>query len=270
VKNPRLILPAAYILGAILVAILAPWAVPHDPNAQDLTRRLQPPAWVLGGTWAHVLGTDQLGRDLLSRIIMGARISLLVGFMTVGVGLTLGTAVGIVAGYFEGSFDRLIMRVADIQLSFPYILLTLGIAAVLGAGLLTVILVLGLASWPVYARMTRGATLAIKKLDFVQAAIAVGNPEVRLLLRHILPNIAGSLVILATLQVSQMMLAEAALSFLGVGVPISTPTWGGMLNEGQQYIFAAWWPTVFPGIALTTVVVAFNLIGDALGENLGS
>jgi len=162
------------------------------------------------------------------------------------------------------------MRVADIQLSFPYILLTLGIAAVLGAGLLTVILVLGLASWPVYARMTRGATLAIKKLDFVQAAIAVGNPEVRLLLRHILPNIAGSLVILATLQVSQMMLAEAALSFLGVGVPISTPTWGGMLNEGQQYIFAAWWPTVFPGIALTTVVVAFNLIGDALGENLGS
>jgi peptide/nickel transport system permease protein len=216
-----------------------------------------------------VLGTDQLGRDLLSRIIAGARISMLVGFATVIVGLTLGTIIGIVAGYFEGVFDRLVMRLADIQLSFPYILLTLAIAAVFGAGLLTIILVLGIASWPAYARMTRGATLSIKQREFVQAALAVGNADGRLLWRHILPNISGSLVLLATLQVSQMMLAEAALSFLGVGVPVTTPTWGGMLNEGQQYIFAAWWPTVFPGLALTAVVVAFNFLGDALSEALG-
>jgi peptide/nickel transport system permease protein len=269
VKNPKLALPAMFLLVMILVAMLGPWIVPHDPNAQDLLRRLQPPGWVRGGSWVHVLGTDQLGRDVFSRIIMGARTSLLVGFTTVTLGLVLGTSVGIVAGFFEGVLDRLVMRVADIQLSIPYILLTLGVAAVFGPGLLTVMLVLGIASWPVYARVTRGATLAIKKREFVQAAIAIGNPDGRVLWRHILPNVAGQLAILATLQVSQMMLAEAALSFLGVGVPIATPTWGGMLNEGQQYIFAAWWPTVFPGVALTSVVVVFNLVGDVFGEEFG-
>lgn len=268
-REARIIIPVTFLALLLLVATLAPWIVPHDPNAQDLLERLRPPAWQRGGTREHVLGTDQLGRDLLSRIIAGARISMLVGITTVIVGLTLGTIIGIVAGYFEGVFDRLIMRLADIQLSFPYILLTLAIAAVFGTGLLTVILVLGIASWPAYARMTRGATLSVKQREFVQAAVAVGNADARLLWRHILPNISGSLVLLATLQVSQMMLAEAALSFLGVGVPVTTPTWGGMLNEGQQYIFAAWWPTVLPGLALTAVVVAFNFLGDALGEDLG-
>jgi peptide/nickel transport system permease protein len=253
-----------------LMAVFAPWLMPYDPNAQNLLDRLRPPAWLPGGIAGHVLGTDQLGRDLLSRLIMGSRVSLLVGFTTVMVGLVLGTSIGITAGYFEGTFDRLVMRLADIQLSFPYILLTLAIAAVFGAGLVTIILVLGVASWPAYARITRGATLSVKQREFVQAAVAVGNSDSRLMCRHILPNIAGSLVILATLQVSQMMLSEAALSFLGVGVPITTPTWGGMLNEGQKYIFYAWWPTVFPGMVLTIVVVAFNFLGDVLGERLGA
>jgi peptide/nickel transport system permease protein len=269
-REPRLAAPAAFLLLFVSVAILAPALTPHDPNAQDLPNRFRPPAWLPGGVGEYLLGTDQLGRDLLSRLIMGSRVSLLVGFTTVSVGLVLGTIIGITAGYFEGMFDRLIMRLADIQLSFPYILLTLAIAAVFGAGLLTIILVLGVASWPAYARITRGATLSVKQREFVQAAIALGSPDMRLLVRHILPNIAGSLVILATLQVSQMMLSEAALSFLGVGVPISTPTWGGMLNEGQKYIFHAWWPTVFPGLVLTAVVVAFNFLGDVLGERLGT
>lgn len=268
-RDPRVGVSATYLILVILVALFAPLVAPHDPNAQSLTLRLQPPAWMEGGAWIYPLGTDQLGRDLLSRIIIGSRVSLLVGFATVIVGTLVGGTVGILSGYFGGAFDSVIMRLADIQLSFPYILLTLVVIAVLGPGLFTVIAVLGIASWPAYARMARGATMSVRRRDFVVSAVALGNMTPGILMRHITPNIAGALVILATLQVSQMMMAEAALSFLGVGVPITTPTWGGMLNEGQQYIFGAWWPTVFPGLALTSVVIAFNFLGDSLGDLLG-
>lgn len=268
-RDPRLSLSATYLILVILAALFGPWVVPYDPNAQSLALRLQPPAWMDGGTWDHLLGTDQLGRDLLSRIIIGSRVSLLVGFATVIVGTLIGGTVGILSGYFEGVFDSVIMRLADIQLSFPYILLTLAVIAVLGPGLLTVIGVLGVASWPAYARIARGATMSIRHREFVTSAISLGNTFPGILMRHVTPNIAGSLVILATLQISQMMMAEAALSFLGVGVPITTPTWGGMLNEGQQYIFGAWWLTAFPGLALTSVVIAFNFLGDGLGDSVG-
>lgn len=270
IRDPRFMFPALFLLLVTLAAILSPCIVPYEPNVQDLLNRLKPPAWADGGSWAHPLGTDQLGRDLLSRVLIGSRVSLLVGFSTVVLGLVVGTTAGVVAGYFEGRFDRIVMRLADVQLSFPYILLTLAVTAVLGGGMLTVILVLGLASWPSYARLARGTTLSVRKREFIQAAIALGASDARVITRHVLPNIAGSSVIMATLQISQMMLAEAALSFLGAGVPISTPTWGGMLNEGQQYIFNAWWLTFFPGLALTLVVVAFNFLGDVLGERVGT
>jgi peptide/nickel transport system permease protein len=268
-RDPRLSISAAYLLIVVLAAIFAPTVSPFDPNQQSLLLRLRPPAWLDGGDWNHPLGTDQLGRDLLSRIITGARVSLLVGFATVIVGTLLGGIMGVLSGYFEGAFDVVIMRLADIQLSFPYILLTLAVIAVLGPGLLTVIAVLGIASWPAYARIARGATMSVRRREFVAAAVSLGNTTSGILTRHITPNISGSLVILATLQISQMMMAEAALSFLGAGVPITTPTWGGMLNEGQQYIFGAWWLTVFPGLALTSVVIAFNFLGDGLGDLLG-
>lgn len=268
-RDPRISASAAYLLLVVLAALFAPLVAPHDPNAQSLARRLLPPAWLEGGSWLYPLGTDQLGRDLLSRIVFGARISLIVGFSTVMIGLTLGGSVGLIAGYAEGMFDRVAMRLADIQLSFPYILLTIAVIAVLGPGLTTVILVLGVASWPAYARMARGTTLSVKRREYIMSATSLGASAVRIMARHVTPNIAGALVILATLQVSQMIMAEAALSFLGAGVPITTPTWGGMLNEGQQYIFGAWWLTVFPGLALTSVVIVFNFLGDSLGDLLG-
>jgi peptide/nickel transport system permease protein len=268
-RDPRVSISAIFLGLVVLIAIFAPWVAPHDPNAQSLALRLRPPAWLDGGSWQYPFGTDQLGRDLLSRVIVGARVSLLVGFSTVIVGSVLGGLLGLVAGYSEGAFDHTVMRLADIQLSFPYILLTLAVIAVLGPGLLTVIGVLGIASWPAYARMARGSTLSVKRRDFIVAAEALGGSVPHLLRKHVTPNIAGPLVILATLQISQMMMAEAALSFLGVGVPITTPTWGGMLNEGQRYIFNAWWLTVFPGLALSSVVIAFNFLGDGLGDLLG-
>lgn len=268
-RDPRLGISATFLAIVILVAIFAPLVAPYDPNAQSLASRLRPPAWMDRGSWVHPLGTDQLGRDLFSRVIIGSQVSLIVGFATVLVGTIVGGTVGILSGYFEGAFDKTIMRLADIQLSFPYILLTLAVIAVIGPGLLTVIGVLGIASWPAYARMARGATMSVRRRDYITSAVALGNATPGILLRHVTPNIAGSLVILATLQISQMMMAEAALSFLGVGVPITTPTWGGMLNEGQRYIFGAWWLTVFPGLALTSVVIAFNFLGDGLGDLLG-
>lgn len=269
IMDPRLVVPISYLLVVVLAALFAHHIVPHDPNAQNLAARLRPPAWLERGTWEYPLGTDQLGRDLLSRIVMGARVSLLVGLTTALVGMILGSTIGIIAGFFGGSVERIIMRLADIQLSFPYILLTLAVIAVFGSSLLNVVLVLGIASWPAYARIARGNTLSVKRRDFVSAAHALGAQSPRILGRHIAPNIANSLVVLATLQISQMMIAEAALSFLGAGVPITTPTWGGMLNEGQQYIFGSWWLTAFPGLALTSVVIAFNFLGDALGDRLG-
>lgn len=267
--DPKIVFPVGFLLLVVLSAIFASFVAPHDPNAQSLAMRLRPPAWLDRGSWVHPLGTDQLGRDLLSRIIFGARVSLLVGLTTVIVGMIVGSTVGIIAGFFGGVVERVIMRLADIQLSFPYILITLAVIAVFGSSLMNVVLVLGLASWPSYARIARGNTLSVKRRDFVSAAHALGARSPRILTLHISPNIANSLVVLATLQISQMMIAEAALSFLGAGVPITTPTWGGMLNEGQQYIFGSWWLTAFPGVALTCVVIAFNFLGDALGDRLG-
>jgi peptide/nickel transport system permease protein len=253
-------------IGAILVLIVTGIALlslawtPQPPAQQDLDRSLLPPLTEPG----YVLGTDLNGRDLLSRIMVGARASLLVGLASVFVGGLIGITLGLLAGYFGGWSDALIMRLVDIQLSLPGVLLAIAILAAIGKGLLNVVLVLGFVSWVQYARLVRGSTLSTRTQDFVLGAQALGATHVRIMGRHILPNISGPLLVVATINISTNILAEAALSYLGVGVPLSTITWGGMLNEGKQVFEVAWWNAVWPGLAILVTVFGTNLLGDGL------
>ncbi|HEX7125788.1 MAG TPA: ABC transporter permease [Thermodesulfobacteriota bacterium] len=258
------------VAGFALVALLAPWLAPYDPNGTDLGSRLLPPAFLQGGRLAHPLGTDHLGRDILSRLVAGSRVTLLVGASTVALGGLVGGTIGLATGFFGGVLDRVAMRLADIQASFPYILVSLALIAVLGPSLGIVIAVLGLASWPVYARTVRGAVLAVRSRDYVAVAVALGAHPMRVLAAHVTPNVLGPLVIVATLQVSNVMIAEATLSFLGLGVSLSTPTWGGMLREGQSYLFFAPWLAAWPGLAIMLVAVSTNFLGDALNDRVAS
>jgi peptide/nickel transport system permease protein len=255
-------------IGAVLVVLVVATALvsliwtPHPPGEQDLERSLLPPAWVPG----FPLGTDLNGRDLLSRIMVGARASLFVGLASVVIGGLIGLVLGLVAGYFGGWADALIMRLVDIQLSLPGVLLAVAILAAIGKGLVNVVLVLGFVSWVQYARLVRGSTLGARAQEYVLGAQAMGASHARIMARHILPNIAGPLMVVATINVSTNILSEAALSYLGVGVPLSTVTWGGMLNEGKQVFGAAWWNAVWPGLAILLTVFGTNLLGDGLGE----
>jgi len=258
----------AVLLATVASALFAPWVAPHDPTVQDLLGKLQPPAWVDGGSLEHPLGTDGLGRDILSRIMYGSRVSLLVGTVAVGIGALVGVSLGLLAGYFGRWVDGLIMRIADIQLSFPFILLALAIIGVLGASLRNLVLVLGLASWMFYARMVRAEVLSLKEREYVTAAKAIGAASPRVIVRHVLPNVAHIVVVIATLEVARMILMESALSFLGLGVQPPTPSWGGMLNDSQLYMATAWWLTAFPGLAIVFTVLAVNLLGDVLRDVL--
>jgi len=263
------VLAGLALVVIFLVAALAPVIAPHDPYDQDiLGRNLLPPTFLEGGRRAFVLGTDALGRDLLSRLIHGARTSLLVGVVAVAVSGTLGVGLGLVSGYYGGRIDRLLMRLAEVQLSFPFILLAIAVIAVLGAGLRNIILVLGVTGWVTYARIVRGTVLPIKTLDFVSAARALGAPDRRIIFRHILPNVMGSVAVLGTFSFAQVILAEAGLSFLGLGVQPPAPTWGGTLADGRLYLATAWWLTVFPGLAIMVTVLAINVLGDWLRDAL--
>jgi peptide/nickel transport system permease protein len=254
------------LVALLLLAFFPGLATGQDPAKQNLRNRLLPPVWSSAGTWEHPLGTDHLGRDLWARIAYGARISMVVAGGAVLVAGALGTVLGLVAGYSGGWVDEVIMRLADIQLSFSPILLVIAIMAVIGPGLQNLILVLGLVSWVQYARVVRGETLVIKEMLYVDAARSVGLPARRILQRHILPNVAPSLLVIATVNASQQILNEAALSFLGLGVQPPTPAWGSMLNEGQSYFQVAWWNAVFPGVAILLAVLTANLLGDYLAE----
>ena len=267
-KNRIGLVGAVIIALEILVALLAPVLSPHDPIDQDITRRLTPPGWVANGTWRHPLGTDQLGRDILSRIIYGSRVSLLVGFLSVAISLPLGVIIGLVAGYFGGRLDDLMMRIADTQLAFPFILLAITIVGVLGPTPRNVILILGIGGWVVYARITRGQVLSLKEKDFVEAGRGLGLSHVRMLLRHIFPNTLTPIIVVATFAVAQMILLESSLSFLGLGIQPPTPSWGGMLNEGRNYITLAWWLSTFPGAAIMMTVLGINFVGDWLRDLL--
>jgi len=248
---------------AVLAALAAPVLAPHDPVKGDFSQGLRPP-----GTPGHPLGTDQLGRDTLSRVLYGARVALFIGLCTVLLTAIVGGLLGLLAGFFEGWPGTVLMRIADVQLSFPFILLALTINAIVGLGLRNIIVSLSVAGWVVYARVVRGEVLSVKEREFVHAARALGLGRARLLLRHILPNVAPSIVIVGSLQFAQFIVAEAAISFLGFGVQPPTPAWGSMLSESRDYLYVAWWLAAFPGAALAVTALGINLVGDWLRDVL--
>jgi peptide/nickel transport system permease protein len=252
----------------VIPAALAPQVAPYDPLKGSLAKRLKPPVWQEGGTSDHLLGTDKLGRDILSRMIYGARVSMAVSLVAILVGGAIGTALGLVSGYFGGRTDSLLMRLVDISLSLPTILLALVLVAAVGPSFGTVIIVLVVLLWARYARLVRGETLSIKERDFIARARVAGASHVRIMRRYIFPNVINSLVVLATLQVGYVILLESALSFLGAGLPRPTPAWGLMIADGRELIVTAWWVSMFPGLAIMLTVLALNLLGDWLRDHL--
>jgi ABC-type dipeptide/oligopeptide/nickel transport system permease subunit len=267
-RNPLALVGGLILLVVVGSAVLAPWIAPHDPAKQTLLRRFTPPVWAKGGHAAHPLGTDQVGRDILSRIIHGARLSLLVGVTAVVVSVLVGVTIGLVSGFAGGRVDTVLMTVVDVTLSFPQLLLALAFVAALGPSLVTIILVLGLTGWERYARVVRAEVLALREKDFVEAARALGVGAGRVIVRHLLPNTFSSIVVLSTLQVAQAILQEAALSFLGVGSGRTYPTWGTMIALGRDFVSVAWWLATFPGLAILLTVLAINLVGDRLRDAL--
>jgi peptide/nickel transport system permease protein len=263
---------AAFMFGGIvlllilLVALAAPWLAPHDPFAQSLAQRLIPPVWDEGGSWVHPLGTDQLGRDYLSRLIYGSRISLLIGASAMAMSGLIGTSLGVLAGYFGGRIDLVIGFVITTRLAMPIILVALAVAALAGSSLENVILVLGLLLWDRFAVVTRSATLQLRSLEYVTAARAVGCSTARIVLTEILPNILNAIVVVGTLEMANAIILEAALSFLGLGVPAPLPSWGLMIAEGKEYMFFSPWVITIPGIALFVLVLAINLLGDGVRD----
>lgn len=251
-----------------LVALFAPLLAPHDPARVNVLITLKPPMWLPEGDPKYILGTDGLGRDVLSQLIFGARVSLLVGFTVVAFGGTLGTMLGLVAGYYGGLLDDVIMRVADIQLAFPFILLAITFLAALGPGLENLILVLAIGSWMNYARVMRSQVLSLREKEFIEASHALGISDARILFRHLLPNAITPIIVIASFSVASTIIAEASLSFLGLGVRPSTPTWGAMLANGREYITDAWWLVVTPGIAIMLTVLSINILGDWLRDRL--
>jgi peptide/nickel transport system permease protein len=259
---------AAIILLLFICALFSPWIAPHDPIEQNLASALKPPFWEKGGTSAHLLGTDNLGRDILSRIVYGSRVSIIVGFAGVLLSGVVGMFLGIIAGYFGGKIDAVIMRLTDMMLSLPYILIAIAIIGAIGPSLTNIIIVLGITQWVGYTRIIRFEAMSLSKSEFIEMAIISGNRWWRILLVHILPNVLNTAIVLATLDVGKMIIFEAAMSFLGLGVRPPTPTWGGMLADGRVYLTFAWWIATFPGIAIAITVLGGNLLGDWLRDEL--
>jgi ABC-type dipeptide/oligopeptide/nickel transport system permease subunit len=249
-----------------VVTVLAPWVAPHDPLAVNIRHRLAPPAWMAGGAPDHLLGTDQVGRDLLSRVIYGGRVSLVVGVSAVLISATIGVLLGLAAGYFGGRTDWTIMTLINVMLTFPFVLLALAVIAVLGPSLINMIIVLGVADWPLYARVIRAETLSIRQREFVVAGRALGMSHARLIFRQIFPNLVSTIVVIATLQVARVIILESFLSFLGLGIQPPTPAWGNMLGEGRVYMLNSWWIAAFPGLAIFVTTLAINLMGNALRD----
>jgi peptide/nickel transport system permease protein len=268
IKRKTALIGAIIVSIVIISALLAPFISPHDPNASDLSKRLLPPSWEEKGVQEHFLGTDHLGRDILSRIIYGTRISLIVGIITVLISGIFGTILGLIGGYYRGFIDSFLMRLTEIQLAFPFILLALAIMAVLGPGLKNVIIVLSITGWVMYTRLVRGEVLLIRELEYVKATKALGQKSRKIIFNHILPNVFPTIIVVGTLRIANMIIAEASLTFLGLGVESSIPTWGSMLADGRNYITTSWWVAAFPGIAIMLTVLGINLLGDWLRDVL--
>ena len=260
------VVAALLLLLIVITALAAPLIAPYSPVEVDIEHRLGPPAWMEGGKTEHWLGTDQIGRDLLSRMIYGGRVSLLIGVSAVLVSSTIGVLLGLVAGYFGSRTDWIIMTMINTMLTFPFVLLALAVIAVLGPSLVNMVIVLGVTGWPLYARVIRAETMAIRERDFITAGRALGMSHVRIIFRQILPNLISVVVVIATLQVASVIILESFLSFLGLGVQPPTPAWGNMLGEGRVYMLNSWWIAAFPGAAIFVTTLAINLMGNALRD----
>ena len=268
--NKAFAVGASLLLLIVIAAVFAPWLAPHDPYAQNLELRSVPPLWTDTGSWAHPLGTDQLGRDYLSRLIYGARISLLIGVSVALISGMIGTTMGLAAGYFGGKVDLLVTFLVTTRLSLPVILVALATVALVGGSLTVVILVLGLLKWDRFAVVMRSATQQVRALDYIAAAQAAGASTPRILLGEVLPNVMPHLIVVATLEAASAILLEAALSFLGLGVQPPLPSWGLMISEAKADMFFAFWLIALPGAALATLIFAINLAGDGLHDLLGA
>jgi peptide/nickel transport system permease protein len=264
------LLGAVIIGAAVLVAIFAPYLTPHDPFAQDLNQRLIPPVWMEGSQPTHLLGTDQIGRDYLSRLIYGTRISMLIGVLTVITSGVIGITLGIIGGFYGGRTDDVVMFLITCRLSIPLILVALTVVALVGSSLAVVILTLGLLLWDRFAVVARTTAMQVRNLDYIAAAQAAGASRLHILLREVLPNIANHLVVVATLEMALAILLEAALSFLGLGVPPPLPSWGLMIAEAKEYMFFSPWVIMTPGVALFVLVLGINLLGDGLRDLFGA
>jgi peptide/nickel transport system permease protein len=264
-RIPVRLWPVGLLVLLVCLALFAPFIAP-DPLAQSLRDRLLPPAWIEEGSIKHLFGTDQLGRDLLGRLLNGLRVSLLIGLVAATSSAMIGVALGMLAGYFRGATESAIMRLADIQLAFPLLVLAIAILALVGGSLVPLVLVLSLFGWAVYARVVRAAVLVQRQMDYVNAARTAGAGHLRIMFLHLLPNVTATVVVLWTFSVAQMVVLEGALSFLGLGVRPPAPSIGGIMSDGRQLLELAWWLTVVPGTALVALVVAFNALGDDLRD----
>jgi peptide/nickel transport system permease protein len=267
-QNKALTIGGGLLLVILILAVFAPWLSPHDPYIQDLTYRTVPPVWYEKGTWLHPLGTDQLGRDYLSRVFYGARISLLIGFSVALISGLIGTTMGMVAGYFGGKADMIVSFMVTTRLSMPVILVALATVAIVGGSLWVVILVLGLLKWDRFAVVMRSATQQVRSLEYIAAAQAAGASTLRIILSEVLPNVVPHLIVIATLEAASAILLEAALSFLGLGVQPPLPSWGLMISEAKAYMFFSFWLIAIPGTALALLIFAINLAGDGLHQLL--
>lgn len=257
------------IVGLVTTAALfAPWLAPHDPYEQSVVERLKPPVWLAGGEWAHPLGTDPLGRDLLSRIIYGSRVSVSAGALAVVLSGSIGVLLGLLAGYFGGRVDSTISNLVEVMMAFPFLLLALAAIAILGPGFGNIVLVLGVTGWPIYTRVVRAETLNLREREFVVSARALGTTPARVIWRHIVVNLASTIIVMASLEVARMIILESFLSFLGLGIPPEVPSWGGMLGEGRVYVLTRWWLATFPGLAIFATTLGINLLGDGLRDFL--
>ena len=267
VAEPLPLAATVVLVLVVLHAVLAQSAAPFSPVFQDLAARLKPPMYV-DNNGLHVLGTDALGRDILSRLIFGSRVSLIIGFTSVVVAGSIGVLLGLIAGYARGVIDNIVMRIGDIQLSVPFLVLALATVAVVGPSLLNLIVVLGVTGWVQYARIIRAETLSVTSREYVDAVRVLGAAPARIVVHHIFPNVLSSVVVVGTLQISRMILFEASLSFLGLGVPPPTPTWGGMVADGRTYVENAWWVSTIPGLAIFLTVLAVAVLGERLRDVL--
>jgi peptide/nickel transport system permease protein len=260
--------PISILLLMVLVAIFAEVLAPYSPTKVALPNRLLPPFFIIGGSTAHLLGTDLLGRDILSRVIFGARVSLSVSLLVIFITSSIGTILGIVSGYLGGRTDSLLMRITDVCLAFPVILIALLLAVILGPSFKTVVLAMSMLGWAPYARLIRGETLKLREADFVAQARIIGSSTLRIMVRHVFPNVINPLIVIATMSVGLMILMESALSYLGAGIPPPTPSWGSMVSDGRNLIDKAWWISFFPGLAIGLVVLSGNFLGDWIRDKL--